>query len=379
MSQTTDRRRRKLLFLLAGWTVYALFFAVDLIIGRAYDGRPLRARETMIDWLLCGYIWAALTPLVLIVVRRFPFDAENRLRNLGVHVLAGAVIAFFQLSAYVTAIWLTGILPPSVSWMRAFRGLVITNYHVEFLTYWAIVGLAVAANYYQRYRERELSAARLQLSTSKLEAQLAQAKLEALRTQLQPHFLFNALNSISVLMRDDIEAADRTLVELSNLLRLTLATDTAHEIPLRKEIELIESYLLIQQTRFQDRLQVKIMIDPTALDVRVPSLILQPLVENAIKHGIANRAGSEEIEICAERCNGNLRLQVRDNGPGLTSNPEGSNQLGIGLSNTRDRLERLYGGEQRLELVNRTEGGVCATIIIPFRSESAVGHNPGSE
>ena len=270
-------------------------------------------------------------------------------------------------------------LPQSVSWMRAFRELVITNYHVEFLTYWAIVGLAVAANYYQRYRERELSAARLQLSTSKLEAQLAQAQLEALRTQLQPHFLFNALNSISVLMREDIEAADRTLVELSNLLRLTLATDTAHEISLKKEIELIESYLLIQQTRFQDRLQVKIMTDPAALDVRVPSLILQPLVENAIKHGIARRAGSEEIEIRAERCNGSLRLQVRDNGPGLTSNPEGGLQLGIGLSNTRDRLERLYGGEQRLELVNRTEGGVCATIIIPFRTPSSVKHNPGSQ
>ena len=379
MSQTTHRRRRKQLLLLGGWTVYALFFAVDLIVGRAYDGRPLRARQTMIEWLVCGYMWAALTPVVLNVVRRFPFDAGNWLRNLGVHALAGAVIAFLQLCAYVTAISLIGILPPSVSWMRAFRGLVITNYHVEFLTYWAIVGIAVAANYYQRYRERELSASQLQLSTSKLEAQLAQTRLEALRMQLQPHFLFNALNSISVLMREDVEAANRMLVELGNLLRLTLAIETTHEISLKKEIELIESYLLIQQTRFQDRLQVSMMIDPTALDMRVPSLILQPLVENAIKHGIAARAGSEKIEIRAERCNGNLKLQVRDNGPGLTRNPGDGHQLGIGLSNTRDRLERLYGGEHRLELINRNEGGVCATIIIPFRTESGLGHNARSQ
>lgn len=378
MSQTTHRRRRQLLFLLGGWTVYALFFASDLIIGRAYDGRPLQARQTVVEWLVCGYIWAALTPLVLIVVRRFPIDRENWLQNLAVHTLAGAVIAFFQLGAYVTAVSLTGILPPSVSWMRAFRGLVVTNYHVELLTYWAIVGIAVAANYYQRYRERELSATQLKFSTSKLEAQLAQARLEALRMQLQPHFLFNALNSISVLMREDVEAANRMLVELSNLLRLTLATDTAHEISLKKEIELIESYLLIQQTRFQDRLQVSMIIDPTALDTRVPSLILQPLVENAIKHGIAARAGSEKIEICAERWNGNLKLQVCDNGPGLTRHPEGKHQLGIGLSNTRDRLERLYGGDHRLQLDNRDEGGVCATIIIPFRTESEVGHNHDS-
>lgn len=378
MFQIAQGLRHKLLFLLGGWTVYALFFAGDLIIGRAYDGRPLMARQTMIEWLVCGYIWAALTPLVLTVVRRFPIDKQNWLRSLAVHTLAGEVIAFFQLAVYVTSVSLAGIIPHSVSWMRAFRGLVISNYHVEFLTYWAIVGIAVAANYYQKYRERELSASQLQLKASTLEAQLAQARLAALRMQLQPHFLFNALNSISVLMREDVEAANRMLVELSNLLRLTLATDTAHEISLKKEIELIESYLLIQQTRFQDRLQVSMMIDPTALDTLVPSLILQPLVENAIKHGIAARAGNEKIEIRAERSNGTLKLQVRDNGPGLTGNPGESHQLGIGLSNTRDRLERLYGGKQRLELANHDEGGVCAIIVIPFRTESEIGHEHGS-
>ena len=368
--QAANHHGRKFLLILGAWTFYAFFFAGDLIIGRAYDGRPLMASRTVVEWLVCGYIWAGLTPFVLAVVRRFPFDRQNRLRSLAIHILAAALIAFFQLSVYFAAISVILGRPHSVSWLQVFRGLVIANYHVEFLTYWVIVGIALAADYYQRYRERELSAARLELKTSQLEAQLSQSRLEALRIQLQPHFLFNALNSISVLMREDVAAANRMLVELSNLLRLTLATDISHEISLKKEVELIESYLQIQQTRFQDRLQVSVIIDPIVLEARVPSLIFQPLVENSIKHGIAVRAGNEKIEIRAERSNGSLKLQVLDDGPGLTNESRRSNQAGIGLSNTRARLERLYSADQRLELSNRAEGGVCVTIIIPLRTQS---------
>jgi LytS/YehU family sensor histidine kinase len=204
---------------------------------------------------------------------------------------------------------------------------------------------------------------------------LAQAELQNLKMQLHPHFLFNTLHAISVLMQEDVTAANRMLVRLSELLRLTLENAGTQETALRQELEFLRLYLEIEQTRFQDRLAVKIEVDPAALDARVPSLILQPLVENALRHGIARNPGAGVIEIRAHRESELLRLEVRDNGPGLRAEVE----EGVGLSNTRARLAQLYGGAARFEINNAADGGALATALLPFRLASATNdHGHGS-
>jgi LytS/YehU family sensor histidine kinase len=227
-----------------------------------------------------------------------------------------------------------------------------------------VIGISQSMDYYRRYRDRELSA-------SNLETRLVEAQLNALRMQLHPHFLFNALNSVSVLMRKDVDAADRMLLQLSNLLRVTLTRSGAHEIRLKQELEILERYLEIEQIRFQDRLTVRVQTDPSALDAMVPQLFFQPLVENAIRHGVADRETGGIIDIHAERQDNMLRLQVRDNGPGLNIS-KGNFIEGVGLSNTRSRLEYLYGAGGRLEICNAEDGGLIVAAAIPFHTEAII-------
>jgi LytS/YehU family sensor histidine kinase len=249
--------------------------------------------------------------------------------------------------------------------VRLFQNFFVAEFHINFLLYWTIVGLTHAFDYYRRYRERERRAAELKIAAAHLEAQLAQAQLDALKMQLHPHFLFNTLNTISVLMQDDVSAANRMLIRLGELLRVALKNETAQEVSLRQELEFLRGYLEIEQTRFQDRLQVDFDVEPEALDSLVPNLILQPLVENAIKHGIAPRAEAGTIRVEAKRRNGRVRLVVRDDGSGFM---EAKNQAsGIGLSNTRARLEKLYGAEHSFEICSPDGGGLEVKVTIPFR------------
>jgi two-component system LytT family sensor kinase len=192
-----------------------------------------------------------------------------------------------------------------------------------------------------------------------------------LKMQLQPHFLFNTLNTISVLMREDVVSANRMLVRLSDLLRITLKSANTNEISLRQELDFLRSYLEIEQTRFQDRLKIKIEAEPDALEARVPNLILQPLVENAIRHAVAPRAEETLVEIYAERVNGHLRMTVRDDGDGLKKADCESN--GIGLTNTRARLEKLYGPAQTFELSRVRDRGLQIDITIPFHTANETG------
>jgi len=202
-----------------------------------------------------------------------------------------------------------------------------------------------------------------------LEVRLSQAKLQALQMQLNPHFLFNTLHAISALMHQDVDAAERMLTRLSDLLRYALESTEAHEVPLKKEIEFLQRYLEIEQTRFGDRLQVRMEIDPAALDAQVPNLILQPLVENAIRHGIEPHAQAGLVELRARAENGTLELIVQDNGKGSAkSAPAG---FGLGLSNTRARLEQLYGAEHRLEIGDAESGGFRVRICVPMKTPVA--------
>ncbi len=241
-----------------------------------------------------------------------------------------------------------------------FKPLLVKTWHFNLLIYWVIVAVSHAFDYYRKYRERELR-------TSELEKHLAQAKLQALQMQLNPHFLFNTLHSISSLMHKDVEAADRMIARLSDLLRAALAGAATQQVTLRQELDLLQLYLAIEQVRFGSRLTVKMNIAPDTLDAQVPNLILQPLVENAIRHGIEPRARPGCIELQAHRQDGNLALRVSDDGAGLEEN--GRIKEGVGLSNTRARLRELYGPAHRFELLRGQQGGVRVELSIPFREE----------
>lgn len=314
------------------------------------------------------YIWWAFTPLVALLVRRFPFEPRRPARAALTYVTAGAVIIPAWSAVFTFLYWFLGGpgAPASVAelpgmwWVELLRRLPIL-----LLTYSVIVLNLVALDYYRKYRDREY--------------RLVQAQLQALKAQLQPHFLFNTLNSISTLMHEDVEAADRMVVSLGDLLRATLSEVGGQEVTLRRELEVLDLYLRIQLVRFQERLKVKTDVDPRALDACVPNLVLQPLVENAIKHGIAPHSVDGVIEITACLDAESLVLRVRDDGPGLRE-PRDVTREGVGLSNTRARLERLYGAAQSMRYGNAGGGGFEVELSLPYRrlcEESADGEDAG--
>jgi LytS/YehU family sensor histidine kinase len=227
--------------------------------------------------------------------------------------------------------------------------------------YWGIIVVEHAVNYYQKFRERELRA-------SQLEVQVAQSQLQVLKMQLHPHFIFNTLNTISALIHESPDEADEMVARLGDLLRKTLETTDLHEVPFKEELDFLKHYLDIEQTRFHDRLKVTMAVAPDTLDGLVPSLILQPLVENSIRHGIAPRPEGGYIKITAWRDSSMLRLEVEDDGPGLCSNAP--LKEGVGLTNTRARVRSLYGDEHRVTLRNAATGGLVVNLTVPFRTLS---------
>lgn len=310
------------------------------------------------------YIWLLLIPLIVWAARRLPLERDVWLRNLPIHLVAAVLVSLLALQLRFwfeyAVTGLTGepwsLAAPKFLNQWFFRlGISVPS---GILIYWTILGVTHALRYYGKFRENQLKAARL-------EVQLARAELEALEMQLHPHFLFNTLNSIAVLMRRDVDAAGRMLNRLSDLLRLTLERAGEQLVPLKDELEVLQGYLQIQETRFEDRLTVSFEIEPAALHLRVPNLILQPLVENSIRHAIAPRATAGVIEVEARRGDGMLLLRVRDDGPGIRSDARAV-QEGIGLSNTRERLHVLYGTEHRFELRNLEGGGLEVTLGIPL-------------
>jgi LytS/YehU family sensor histidine kinase len=245
---------------------------------------------------------------------------------------------------------------------------------LNFLFYGLLLGIAHLGLYYRRYREREQAAEQLARG-------LTEARLQALKMQLQPHFLFNTLNAISALIPAEAKAAKRMLARLGDLLRITLEHEETQEVTLREELAFLEPYLEIEQARLGDRLTVVMKIAPETLDARVPHLILQPLVENAVRHGIAARIEPGRVDISASRGPDDrfLQLEIKDDGRGVDRENEVRTRKGVGLSNIRSRLEQLYGSEHRFRLVNRGEGGVLVQISLPYRrAENPAGTDAGS-
>jgi two-component system, LytTR family, sensor kinase len=364
------RRWRIWLLAFAIWTLLGVFFTLQTYLFQQFAAKvraDLPAQTSNISSgellrlnLIEFYLWASITPLVFLLGRQFPLRRGRLKISLPIHVLACVIVAVAE-TAVSTILnnWLRTNAPkPSLS-VAILQLYVLARFHQNILFYWIILGVGHAVDYYRKYRERELRATQLQ-------AQLVQAQLKVLKMQLHPHFLFNTLNAISALMYQDVELADRMIARLGELLRATLENADRQEVPLREELDFIEPYLEIEKARFGPRLNVRVSVDSDAMNCLVPNMILQPLVENAIRHGIAPRQEPGWVEISAHRENGSLKLKVSDNGPGITPGAPPKSQTGLGLSNTRSRLLQLYGPEQGLELSNGALAGLEVLVSIPF-------------
>jgi signal transduction histidine kinase len=321
-------------------------------------------------WQLAIWLaWVALAPVALWLRRRWPIERGTLKRALPVHSAAVVLLCAVHSCMVLLTMWLimqagqplpeqqlTGLL--AYWWVRDLPFCA--------LFYGLVLGIGSASDYYRQFRER-------QLRTSQLEAQLAQAQLQMLKMQLHPHFLFNTLNGITGLVRDhDNAAAVQMLVGLSDLLRQTLDNAGKQEVRLCEELEWLELYLKLQQIRFSDRLQVSVDAAPETLEALAPNLITQPLVENAIRHGLAPRAAPGSVSLSARRVNGRLELRVCDDGVGLPEGWRMASGKGVGLLNTEARLRQLYGADFTLEARNREQGGVEVLLDIPFRLTSTL-------
>jgi two-component system, LytTR family, sensor kinase len=347
--------------LLIAWFVYATYMAVASYVVSARLGRPVGWPRAIAGDFSYAALWYLLTPLVLLLARRFPFERGKIWTRAAFHLTASIVLAVIHKALHnlVMAGYAAVAEGAPFTWDLQARSIwAFFDYGIQL--YWILLLLHHAFDYYVLYQDRKVKAAQL-------EAQLAQAQLQALRMQLQPHFLFNTLNAISVLIQKDPALARTTLGRLSDLLRTTLDHVGVQQVTLREELEFLGRYLQIEQTRFGDRLTVEVSAGAEVMDALVPNMILQPLVENAIKHGITQQRGPARIAINAWRRDGMLQLRVCDNGEGFDSRP-GETHDGIGLATTRERLRKMYGDRQAFELRAGAEGGAEATVTLPYET-----------
>jgi len=342
------------------WTVVALFFSSQVyVMSYSVESKP-----TLGDFVLQGlacYLWAIATPLVLWLAQRYRIESHNWLQRFLLQFLLSLLVVSALLVVNNILLMMFWGRTSQITPFRVFS-FVYRNLDRWLFIYWAILFMSHAYNYYNNYRKGELKAAELR-------TQLVQSQLEALKMQIHPHFLFNTLHSISALLSKDTEGARRMIVRLGDFLRLTLENSGSMEVTLQQEIEFLKGYLEIERIRFQDRLTTDIRVDPEVLDVRVPNLILQPIVENAMRHAVGS-SKSGRVEVVAAPRNGVVRIEVRDNGPGIQADGvlDARRGRGLGLVNTQARLAGLYGDAARFELSNNPRGGLVVALEIPRES-----------
>jgi two-component system, LytTR family, sensor kinase len=334
-----------------GWTALALFFGVSASLTYLSTGRPanwlLSIERSLTEW----WLWALLTPLVVWLARRYPLDQRWPWRAAAIHLAAGSAVAIAKTVAERAVFaWLTGF------WTY----LLLSTAALQLFVYAAIVVATHGVEYYRRSRERE-----------QIEARLVETRMQLLSVQLQPHFLFNTLNTIAEMVHHDAEKADYMVTSLSDLLRRALELGSAQEIPLDDELSLLSRYLDIQRARFGDRLQVHCTVADDVHQATVPVLLLQPLVENAIQHGLNVSTTAGRIDIDARRRGDSLAISISDDGRGVSGESVAGRER-LGLGNTRARLEALYGARQRLVLTNGASGGALVSIELPLRSAPPV-------
>lgn len=366
-----DVQNYPLYFLL--WTILGLFYFSQGVTQRLVSYDPTPWWRYLVAWLLGVYIWALLTPLILWFGRRFPIERRHWSRRVTLHLVLSAILSAFELSLENVLYSFFHLFPAATRDLRTtIAQSLVRGFHAGVLDYWIVLGLQWGVLYYYHYRERSEEVLRFQLRGSELQSQLVSAQLNALKMQLQPHFLFNTLNAIMVLVRQEkTRDAEQMLTHLSDLLRGVLEDVDAQEISLGRELEFVQLYLSIEQVRFADRLRAEIAADPSTQEASVPQLILQPLVENAIRHGIGRSSSAGMILVRASTADGRVKILVQDDGPGFPAGVSSENH-GIGIANTRARLQQLYGDDASLDIANSNGKGVIVTVKFPFRRYSEV-------
>ena len=377
LESALEKKRLKWVAIWGLWTLFGIFFASQVALQSRLSENPTPFWRVLSWQLFSGYLWFAISPLILWFGRRFTFDEGKWKTSIPIHLVASVAIAIGQLAVDAFVLPKLGYMSrfANAPYLEIFKIFVLVNLHFSVAIYWGVIGMQNAIKYYRKYRERELR-------TSQLEARLATTRLQVLKMQLHPHFLFNTLNAISELIYRNPESAERMISDLSDLLRMSFENLEVQEIPLKQELEFLEKYLEIESTRFHDRLQVEMSISPDTLDASVPNMILQPLVENAIKHGIGPRSEGGRINIEASRQNGHLTLSVSDNGLGVPHGDLENLSEGVGLSNTRRRLRHLYGDGHSFSLRNEEDSGLTVDLVIPYKEASVplrVGRGIGAE
>ena len=345
-----------LFFLFFGFL--AFYSALNEYTNRLLSNQPADFLKNLVWPAIRWTLWALFTPVVFYLAKRYPVLSKKWYQYIFIHlfvVFSFNIIQTFGKIYYMNVLFKLGLPLNFFSFLKYYVNYIFIN----IITYLIFTGLYYLWDYYKKFRERELKA-------YKLEAQLSEARLEVLKMQLHPHFLFNTLHAISALIPNDQEAADKMVSRLSDLLRLTLENSDLQEIPLKEELEFLEIYLDIEKIRFHDRLKVNIDVHDEILDVYVPNLMLQPIVENAVRHGISPKSKGGTIDIYAKRAGSSIIISVCDDGAGLEATSDEFSE-GFGLSNTRERLKQLYGDNHSFSIENLTEGGVRVTLEFPYR------------
>jgi two-component system LytT family sensor kinase len=348
------------------WTLLAFLSAAGAHVYTASMGSPISWAQLLAWNITISLIWSLLTPVVYELSRRYTFDRSTWRLSLPIHLVASVILTLIGACSLV-------LLNPFITWTKEpsvpFFAHVLSRTFMDIQRYWYVLLITQAIAYYGKYQER-------QLISSQLEAQLARAQLEVLKIQLEPHFLFNTLNSIAALARHDGPAAEHMTLQLADLLRMSLDGVGVHEVPLHQELTFLQKYVDIQQTRFHDRLRVETDIDLRTLDTLVPNLILQPLVENAIRHGISPRRTPGTIRISTWRDHDDVWMEIRDDGVGFTRGRGLMPPEGVGLRNTRGRLQQLYNGDHAMVLEDAPGGGCTVKIRVPYRTMHEEVTNP---
>lgn len=352
-SEPLNRKRWLVIYCLL--TAVGLLFAAVFLLSAVASNQPNQWLTAVVSALLPLQLWAVTYPLIVWLDRRIRAHFNRWPPIIALLYLLGIALALANTAVSGLLQWLV-IGAEGRSLPEFYQAIWVSRTVLGIIAYKAIVTTDYLLGFYEGYRAE-------QDRTANLEAQLAQAELRALKMQLQPHFLFNALNSISSLVLQDQRAAVDMITYLGDFLRLTIENDGAQEVDLARELEFLRCYLEIEQVRFRDRLRVRFEIEPETRQARVPNLILQPIIENAIKHGIAPRAAAGQIEISARRLNGHLQIRVSDDGSGPDLN---NSSAGVGLANTRERLRQLYRDDFHLLLAQGEQGGTVVTLEIPF-------------
>jgi signal transduction histidine kinase len=362
-SRAGSSRRAWALGVVAVWLVLSLVSASQRYADSIQTSAPASFPVILFWSLVIWSYWALLAPLIFRLAERMPLGRERLIRATLAHFALSLLFGLSHIALFALLGTLFGQSRPGVTitFPGEFGRGVRVFLYVELILYWAILGAAAARDSYRKYRERETRA-------RELETQLGLARLEALRMQIRPHFLFNALNTVAMLVRNnENKQAVEMVAGLGELLRSSLDDSAGQEVPLAAELGFVRRYLAIEEFRFPDRLRIEVDVPDELLEAEVPNLILQPLVENAIRHGVARSSSSGLVRITARRANGWLELSVEDDGPGLPAGWRPEAGGGIGLRNVRSRVEQLYGDRQEFLLQNVEPQGAAARLRIPYR------------